>query len=195
MRVAPIALVLSQIKEYTIRDAAYIAARSAALTHGHPLGYIPAAYLTAFLCVLLKGDTLEIAFSQSGDVVMGLFPDSLEGKGCLELVKYARALAESNEELDDLEAIRQLGQGWVAEETLAIAIYCSFKHRDDFKQGIIAAANHSGDSDSTAAVTGNILGAYWGLRRLPQNMVEPIELKDVILDLGKKMHLNKLRQK
>ena len=115
---------------------------------------------------------------------------------CLALVDKAHELAlmgdKEVEPIDDLEAIRMLGEGWVAEETLAIALYCSLKYCDDFKKGIIAAVNHSGDSDSTGAVTGNILGTYWGLRRLPQEMVECIELKDVILDLANKMHLNKL---
>ena len=43
-----------------------------------------------------------------------------------------KAIALSKENIDDLEAIRELGQGWVAEETLAIAIYCSLKYSDDF---------------------------------------------------------------
>ena len=34
-----------------------------------------------------------------------------------------------------LENIRELGEGWVAEETLAIAIYCSLKYQNDFSKG------------------------------------------------------------
>ena len=195
MRVAPIALFLAQIKEFEVKDVALVAARSAAITHSHALGYIPAAYLAAFLCYMLQGDPFARACSKSDRVIKELFPDSADAKKCLDLVRKARDLAYPDEEeqaLDDLEAIRMLGEGWVAEETLAIAMYCAFKYSDDFEKAIIAAANHSGDSDSTAAVTGNILGAYWGLRRLPQKMVEHIELKEVMLDLAEKMHLNKL---
>ncbi|MCD7715852.1 MAG: ADP-ribosylglycohydrolase family protein [Lachnospiraceae bacterium] len=57
--------------------------------------------------------------------------------------------------------IRQLGEGG-AEETLAIAVYCSLRYENDFSKGVIAAVNHNGDSDSTDAVTGNILGAWLG---------------------------------
>jgi len=195
MRVAPIALYLAQIKGFSEKDVALVAARAAAITHSHALGYIPAAFLAAFLCFILRGDPFFMACRKSESVIRELFPDSLETKKCLNLVKLARDLSYQDEdepELDDLEAIRRLGQGWVAEETLAIALYCSFKYADDFEKGIIAAANHSGDSDSTAAVTGNILGVYWGLRRLPQKMVEHIECKAVILDLAEKMHINKL---
>ena len=195
MRVAPIALYLAQIKEFEVKDVALVAARAAAITHSHALGYIPAAYLAAFLCYVLQGDPFSQACLKTDNVINELFPNSVDAKKCLELVQLARDLAcpdDEEEEQDDLEAIRELGQGWVAEETLAIAMYCAFKYSEDFEKGVIAAANHSGDSDSTAAVTGSILGTYWGLRRLPQKMVEPIELKEAILELAEKMHLNKL---
>lgn len=86
--------------------------------------------------------------------------------------------------MDDLDAIQQLGEGWVAEETLAIAVYCSLKYSDDFDKALIASVNHSGDSDSTGAVTGNILGAYLGLQGIPQKYLDNLELKEVILELA-----------
>lgn len=63
--------------------------------------------------------------------------------------------------------IAQLGVGWVGEEALAISVYCALKYQDDFKEAVIAAVNRNGDSDSTGAITGNILGAYLGLSRIP----------------------------
>ena len=195
MRTAPIALYLRQMEGLTTQDVALIAARAAAITHGHELGFIPAAYLAAFLCGILKGDELYRANRVAEATVRKLFPESTEAEKCLALATQAVDLAISQEEgekLDDLDAIRQLGRGAVAEETLAIALYCSFKYKEDFESGVIAAANHSGDSDSTAAVTGNILGAYLGLRRIPQKFIQPIELKDVMLDLAEKMHVHKL---
>lgn len=54
--------------------------------------------------------------------------------------------------------IRTIGRGWVADEALAIAVYCSLRYSNDFSKGIIAAVNHGGDSDSTGSMTGNILG-------------------------------------
>ena len=98
----------------------------------------------------------------------------------LKLIDKAVELSK-NENIDDIKAIRKLGQGWVAEETLAIAIYCSLKYSNDFDKALIASVNHSGDSDSTGAVTGNIVGAYLGLKGIPQKYIENLELKDVIL--------------
>ena len=95
-----------------------------------------------------------------------------------------KAIDLSQKNMDDLDAIRQLGEGWVAEETLAISVYCSLKYSDDFDKALIASVNHSGDSDSTGAVTGHILGAYLGLKRIPQKYLDNLELKEIILEMA-----------
>ncbi len=46
------------------------------------------------------------------------------------------------------------------------------------------AVNHSGDSDSTGAITGNILGALWGREAIPSRWLEPLELRREIEDLA-----------
>ena len=73
------------------------------------------------------------------------------------------------------------GLSWPGEEALAIAVYCALKHRSGFRNAIIASVNHSGDSDSTGAIKGNILGAYLGLNSIPKEWVEKLELKGVIM--------------
>ena len=92
-------------------------------------------------------------------------------------------LAEGDLE-DDLDNIHQLGQGGVAEETLAIALYCALRYQDDFSAGMIAAVNHSGDSDSTGAVAGNILGAWVGYQAIEEKWKQDLELSDVILEIA-----------
>ena len=84
----------------------------------------------------------------------------------------------------ELENEHRLGEGWVAEETLAIAIYCALRHPDDFSAGIIAAVNHRGDSDSTGAVTGNILGALLGYDAIDEKWKQDLELRGVILEMA-----------
>lgn len=100
----------------------------------------------------------------------------------LSLMK--KAIDLSCLELDDLDAIHILGQGWIAEETLEIAIYCALKYPNDIEKALIAAVNHGGDSDSTGAVTGNILGASLGAEGIPQKFIEKLELRDVILEIA-----------
>ena len=100
----------------------------------------------------------------------------------LELID--RAIELSQADVDDNEAIHALGEGWVGDEVLAIALYCALKHSHDFDRAIIAAVNHKGDSDSTGAITGNILGAYLGLGKIPQKYTDKLELKDVIFEIA-----------
>lgn len=80
-----------------------------------------------------------------------------------------------------------LGQGWVGEETLAIAVYCSLKYTNDFTKALRLAVNHSGDSDSTGAVCGNILGAYLGVQSIPEQWINQVELSDLIIKLADKL--------
>ena len=86
--------------------------------------------------------------------------------------------------MSDLDAIHQLGEGWVGDEALAIAVYCALRHADSFEDAVVAAVNHRGDSDSTGAITGNIMGAALGLEAIPQRYLDPLELKDVLLELA-----------
>ena len=98
----------------------------------------------------------------------------------LMLIAQAQTLAHLKTPTDN--AFKLLGQGWVAEETLAIAVYCALKYSNDFEKGVLTAVNHSGDSDSTGSVTGQILGAYLGFEAIPQKYIEPPDLNDIILN-------------
>lgn len=95
-------------------------------------------------------------------------------------------LSEKN--IHDLDAIHQLGEGWVAEETLAIAVYYALKYENNFEKVIISSVNHNGDSDSTGAVAGNIIGAYLGIESIPEKFIENLEIKDVISEIAEDLY-------
>ena len=108
--------------------------------------------------------------------------DKKYNKDFEELVK--RAIELSKDHISDVDAIYQLGEGWVAEEAFAIAIYSCLKYQDSFENAIICAINHDGDSDSTGALTGNIMGVYLGCNSIPKYYIDHLELKEVIYELG-----------
>jgi len=99
-----------------------------------------------------------------------------------------RAVESANSDMDTSKAISQLGEGWVAEEALAVAVYCALKEKD-FKKALQMAVNHDGDSDSTGAICGNILGAEGGMEVIPHSWLPQVELKELILDMGQKLYL------
>ena len=184
MRVAPIGLYFDE-GSLSIEEIDWIGAEAAALTHGHSLGYIPAAALVHIIQRVSHDDSMTIleAVEDMKRAISGQFASDKYLNDFLSLIDKAVALSQ-DAHMDDLEAIREIGQGWVAEETLAIAIYCSLKYCDDFEKAIVAAVNHSGDSDSTGAVAGNIVGAYLGYHKIPQKFLTALELKQIILDIA-----------
>lgn len=175
MRVAPVGLLC--LKERAFEMGAEIAA----LTHGHPSGYLSAGALAYLVKVIIDGGELEAAVEETLTVLAG-------HEGHEETTaSLSKAAALSRSALTDGEAIAKLGGGWVGEEALGIAIYCTLRYRDDFRKGLIAAVNHDGDSDSTGAITGNILGAHLGLGAIPDAWVGNIELKELLLEMADDM--------
>ena len=182
MRVAPIGLYFCD-KPDSYENIDMLGAEAAALTHGHDLGYIPAAALVHIIrAVTERNIALKVAVEECIAAMERLFPEESHIADFTAIMK--KAIALSNSATDDLAAIHQLGEGWVAEETLAIAVYCALKYEDDFEKAIITSVNHNGDSDSTGAVTGNILGSYLGYHAIPDKFKANLELYDVILEMA-----------
>ena len=99
-------------------------------------------------------------------------------------IKKAAELA-SDRSVSDLEGIHLLGEGWVGDEALLIAVFCAVRYQNDFAAAIRAAVNHRGDSDSTGAVCGNILGAWLGEKAVRKAFdLEKLELVDVICTIA-----------
>lgn len=188
MRAAPVGLFFGPVHDGSAREAAdRIGAEAAAVTHGHSLGYIPAAVLAHIVNVAVyggcpRGAALTDAVEDAMDAAERLFGRDRHWGELRALVDRAEALAGNR--AADVDNIRELGEGWVAEETLAISIYCALRYSDDFSGGIIAAVNHSGDSDSTGAVTGNILGAWLGCGAIEEKWTHTLELRKLLLEMA-----------
>ena len=189
MRIAPIPLYGATTDRMDIQDVCKLAADASELTHQHPLGYIPSA-LVAYVIYKLAQDeapereTCKDYIREGLKVIAELFPNYPEEvKRFTTLIKTA--ILWSDISTDDVRTIEEeLGGGWVAEETVAIAVYCSLAYFDNFERAMIASVNHKGDSDSTGAVTGNILGAAIGYDAIPQHFKDDVELHDVILHVA-----------
>jgi ADP-ribosylglycohydrolase len=127
------------------------------LTHGHPSGYLSAAYLAALVHDLARGAALPEAITEA-DRLLRQERDHEEIAGA---VAQARALAASG--LPSAEALQGLDGGWVGEEALAIALACALTADTAAPAGVAEAlwraVCHSGDSDSTGSITGNVQGA------------------------------------
>ncbi len=189
MRTAPLALAFRFNPCDDISSLDYEAAQLAAITHSHSLGYMPSAVLNHIISrsISLDRDSLANIVLEALSSTEKLFHNDKNLNRLYHLVHLAVELTKNN--APDLDNIHALGLGWVAEETLAIAIYCALKHRDDFSKAIIAAVNHNGDSDSTGAITGNILGAWLGYDAIDDKWKPNLEHHDLILDMADDLYL------
>jgi ADP-ribosyl-[dinitrogen reductase] hydrolase len=173
MRVAPAGLAGG--------DPFTLGCQAAALTHGHPSGYLAAGALAVMVSDLVGGRDLRGAATAA--------ISRLERADGGDEVTAALTAAMRTAELGPLsaDAIGMLGQGWIAEEALAIATHCALTARS-FRSGVLHAVNHDGDSDSTGAICGNLLGAALGAAAIDGDLLAQLEGGDVIIQVADDLH-------
>ncbi|WP_172202776.1 ADP-ribosylglycohydrolase family protein [Niveibacterium sp. COAC-50] len=184
MRVAPIGMLFHALScsspETRAERRAHafdLACEAAALTHGHPTGFLTAGVMAALVFELLDDVSLPAAIAH----VMPLLMARERHEETLAALNAAVALAESD--VVPALAIEQLGEGWIAEEALAIGVYCALK-AEDFESAVVMAVNHDGDSDSTGLIAGNLMGAIYGRSAIPERWLVPLELRSVIEEVA-----------
>ncbi|RZS29806.1 ADP-ribosylglycohydrolase [Herbihabitans rhizosphaerae] len=168
MRAAPIALCSN--------DSAVVfdlAVDSGALTHSHPSGYLSAGAFAVIMRCLYDGGELRDAVAEARGQLTR-WPDHEETDAALvAALKVADRGRPTPEVLNE-----KVGRGWVGEEALAVAV-CAALVAEDLRDGLLLSVNHSGDSDSTGAVCGNLLGAIHGPDAIPPAWLAELELRDV----------------
>jgi ADP-ribosylglycohydrolase len=178
MRVAPAGLFVARLQGANAPERSFrLGIELAAITHGHPSGQLSAGAFAAMIQLLAAGESLETAI-----VAAKALLEAEPGHG-ETLMALERAEAQAAAGVSPAIAIRRLGEGWVAEEALGIAVYCALA-ASSLSEALLLAVNHDGDSDSTGAMAGNLLGARDGLAAIPPRWLEPLELRDVIAELA-----------
>ena len=160
MRMAPAGLFFAPEEAYDC------GCRFSALTHGHPTGITAGGAFAMLIAELLAGKPLEEALE--------LVLEHLGGKP--DAAETASALRKARE----AENISELGEGWIAEEALAIGVFCALKHPWELREAILEAVNIDGDSDSTGSITGNILGVIKGESAIPTEWRSRLREKEIV---------------
>jgi ADP-ribosylglycohydrolase len=180
MRVAPIGL----LAQWRPEEVAELAISAAALTHGHPSGYLSAGAMAAIVRQALDGIELAQAAQQSRAIISGR-------KGAEETVSMIDAAlsAASSDASNRRQVVGSLGEGgWCGEDALAIGLYTALVGQS-FPQVLSIAANHDGDSDSTASIAGQLYGASKGLADLPNAWIRRLDVLDILLGLVRDIFL------
>lgn len=150
---------------------------TAALTHGHPTGSLAAGALAEIIFWQMSGLVLRDCLERCLETLRRT-PNHAE---TLESINAAMRLAASG--IDSARAIKELGEGWIAEEALAIGVFCTLRG-DTFKEAVLTAVNHSGDSDSTGLIAGHLAGITYGLAGIPEHWINQLELSQVISEVA-----------
>jgi ADP-ribosylglycohydrolase len=169
MRIAPVGLVA--------REPFWLGCELAAITHGHPSGYLSAGVLAEIVSALVGGASLDDAAGRA----LEMLATQRGHEETTAAIEGALALAASGK--PSASRVESFGGGWVAEEALAIGLYCALV-ADDLEHGPALAVNHGGDSDSTGAIAGNLLGVLHGSKAIPPRWLEALELRQVIANVA-----------
>jgi ADP-ribosylglycohydrolase len=213
MRSAPFGLI-PHLEPETVYK---LSADAACLTHGHPAARQSAGVFSLVIHALSSGHGLrEAAESALGHLRGGILrkgedPDPDVVARLEAALRLAGDRPGGGDVLSPENLVSELGEGWVAEEALAVALYAVLATVPEpeagsdgdtatadtgtaepaaqahFRAAIAVAVNHSGDSDSTASIAGNILGAYYGERCLPADWLAALEAREVIRGMASRL--------
>ena len=190
MRVAPVGI-YGYLKGWTLEHTAEIAGKISEITHKHPLStYSSAAFAVLIQLCLRKENMNKETFTkkvlESIEVIKSLYGITPEMNAFENYVHKTLELTECPE--PDWKIIEQeIGEGWVAEESFAIAVFCVARHIDNFKDCIVSAVNHGGDSDSTGAIAGNIIGTILGYESIPEQYKKDLQNLEFIEELSEEI--------
>jgi ADP-ribosyl-[dinitrogen reductase] hydrolase len=173
MRLAPVVLWFATDPAEAIRHAG----ESSRTTHGAATAVDACRYFAGLIVGALRGIGKEELLSPRWSPVPGLWEHS-----------------RLSDEVDEVAAgsfKRRVppeitGSGYVV-RSLEAALW-AFHHSDDFRNGALLAANLGDDADTTAAVYGQLAGAYYGSEGIPQRWVDLLALSDVIEQIADRLH-------
>jgi ADP-ribosylglycohydrolase len=177
MRTAPIGLVRTWDAERCFR----LGCAATALTHGHPGGWLPGGAMAHLVRQLVDGIGLAEAAASTVEQV------AADGQGAEVAVLMREVLRRAETPASDPYVdIKALGEGWVGDEALAIGVYAALRGRN-VVDAIRIAANHDGDSDSTASIAAQIIGAASPVDDLPYAWVRRLDVIDEVLTIASRL--------
>ncbi|MDK4680816.1 ADP-ribosylglycohydrolase family protein [Kingella negevensis] len=161
MRIAPIALYYFNHEKLT-----EYAKLSSQTTHASRECIQSCQYFVRLLQGALQGMTKTELFNLSG---------SLKNQyDCLQHITSGQFISKSENEIR--------GSGYVI-ESLEAALW-AFWHSHDYASAALQAANLGDDADTTAAICGQIAGAFYGVQSIPENWLVVLYLESEIRNIA-----------
>ena len=173
MRLAPIPMFYANEFATAIAHAA----SSSYTTHAASAAVSACQYLSALIVGAIHGESKETLLSTFYSPEKGYWDKNFLSPGIADIA--AGSFKECNP--PDIQ-----GSGFVV-KSLEAALW-AFYNSDNFKEGCLLAANLGDDADTTAAVYGQLAGAYYGERDIPQSWRNKLAKRRLIEMTAEKLY-------
>lgn len=175
MRLAPTVIFHSTSKGFKRNYMKKMSALSSRTTHG-----CPSCMESAEMYALAIDATLA-GLENKMDVIHLLINEyPLSGVDEDKNPEIFKLRSKIEDLLGEVSRDQIFGKGYVI-NSLQAALWC-FLNSDSFREGVLLAANLGDDADTTAAIYGQIGGAFYGVDGLPSDWLEKIKWRDIIED-------------
>lgn len=184
MRVAPVGLMFEGDRESAFKTACELSA----ITHGHPTGYLSAGFFASIISDLAIGIEFRRAIDNARRILKK-WDNHTETENAVNAAIDLFEKTNSQSVKINANTIELLGQGWIAEEALSMALFSSLCFEKDFEKGVLFSVNHGGDSDSTGSIVGNILGLINGIDKVPVKWINNLIGHEIVKELAEDLHI------
>ena len=175
MRILPLAFYLKDEEDIEKRVEKIYEVSS--ITHGHMRSKIACHFYIEMAISLIKGKNLKDSYLDAVVIIKEHYKDEEE------LKYFNRVLSGDIYKLDESEI---KSSGYVI-DTLEAALWCILT-TNSYKEAVLKAVNLGQDTDTVGAVTGGLVGIYYGMDQIPNEWIEAIKNKKLINNLSQSLY-------
>ncbi len=204
LRLAPLGL-LHSYGQYDRARFLNDCERAARLTHANPIAIGAGVAVAAAVRLLCRQDILPedlmaaaLDLLPPGYLGLPMAGNPLRQKllSAQDYLEERQTLVDNVEASDlsvdwfriDLNNLERCGTSGYAPETIGAAFYAFTARKDSFEEAVTLAVNAGGDTDSVAAITGALAGAYHGLEAIPLRWREGLLNYTEVAETARALH-------
>ncbi|CAF0840431.1 unnamed protein product [Adineta ricciae] len=174
MRLAPVPLFFYKHPIYAVEYSGH----SGEITHGDQKAYDACRYYGALIVAAVRGANKKQLLSEN------FCEEHKEWFGNKPLHADVLRVASGSYKKERGYDAGIRGKGYIV-AALEAALWAFWSDKDSFETGVLAAVNLGDDTDTTAAIYGQLAGAYYGYKKLPSHWVEQVYANQFIACLSK----------
>lgn len=179
MRILPLAFYLEN--ENDIQKLYLTVKEVSSITHGHFRSVFACFIYVVFAIQLIKGKNKKEAYSHMQNVALEYAEK--QGFNPKEIELFNRVLKN---DISKYSEEKIASSGYVL-HSLEASLWC-FLNSETYPEAVLKAVNLGEDTDTTGAITGGLVGIYYGYESIPQEWLDVLVRKNDIEELCGQFH-------